>query len=161
MYNSSGDVNISVGANNNENDRDHYKETIRVSNDVTLSLNTARQHGIEKCVEKMLNFAEQLRRLKVGKTLCMISKVLQTLQGLRMLSTVTICCQVTKIVMNAGSRLSYMSQVSRIVSCCNYARPLPHTIHNAGVRRSFWVRSCLLITLIKCIKGHKSLGSLL
>jgi len=38
---------------------------IRVSNDVTLSLNTARQHGIEKCVEKMLNFAEQLRRLKV------------------------------------------------------------------------------------------------
>ena len=40
--------------------------TSRVSNDVTLSLNTARQHGIEKCVEKMLNFAEQLRRLKVG-----------------------------------------------------------------------------------------------
>ena len=40
---------------------------LRVSNDVTLSLNTARQHGIEKCVEKMLNFAEQLRRLKVGK----------------------------------------------------------------------------------------------
>ena len=39
---------------------------LRVSNDVTLSLNTARQHGIEKCVEKMLNFAEQLRRLKVG-----------------------------------------------------------------------------------------------
>jgi len=38
---------------------------IRVSNDVTLSLNTARQHGIEKCVEKMLNFADQLRRLKV------------------------------------------------------------------------------------------------
>ena len=34
---------------------------------MTLSLNTARQHGIEKCVEKMLNFAEQLRRLKVGK----------------------------------------------------------------------------------------------
>ena len=38
----------------------------RVSNDVTLSLNTARQHGIEKCVEKMLNFADQLRRLKVA-----------------------------------------------------------------------------------------------
>ena len=37
----------------------------RVSNDVTLSLATARQHGIEKCVEKMLNFADQLRRLKV------------------------------------------------------------------------------------------------
>lgn len=38
---------------------------IRVSNDVTLSVNTARQHGIEKCVEKMLNFSDQLRRLKV------------------------------------------------------------------------------------------------
>lgn len=38
---------------------------IRVSNDVTLSLNTARQHGIDKCVEKMLNFADQLRRLKI------------------------------------------------------------------------------------------------
>ena len=25
---------------------------------------------------------------------------------------------------------------------------------------SFFVRSCLLITLIKCLKGHKSLGSL-
>ena len=25
----------------------------------------------------------------------------------------------------------------------------------------FWVRSCLLITLIKCLKGHKSLGLLL
>ena len=28
------------------------------------------------------------------------------------------------------------------------------------VGRSFSVRSCLLITLIKCLKGHKSLGSL-
>ena len=28
------------------------------------------------------------------------------------------------------------------------------------VGRSFLVRSCLLITLIKCLKGHKSLGSL-
>ena len=27
------------------------------------------------------------------------------------------------------------------------------------VGRPFWVRSCLLITLIKCLKGHKSLGS--
>ena len=28
------------------------------------------------------------------------------------------------------------------------------------VGRSFLVRSCLLITLIKCLKGHKFLGSL-
>ena len=38
---------------------------LRVSNNVTLSINTARQHGIEKCVEKMINFSDQLRRLKV------------------------------------------------------------------------------------------------
>ena len=66
-----------TSANNNDQHDDHnahmYQKTTmipimtsRVSNDVTLSLNTARQHGIEKCVEKMLNFAEQLRRLKVG-----------------------------------------------------------------------------------------------
>jgi len=38
---------------------------IRVSNQVTLSIETARQHGIENCVEKMINFSDQLRRLKV------------------------------------------------------------------------------------------------
>ena len=38
---------------------------LRVSNNVTLSIHTARQHGIEKCVEKMINFSDQLRRLKV------------------------------------------------------------------------------------------------
>ena len=43
----------------------YHKTIFRVSNDVTLSINTARQHGIEKCVEKMLNFSDQLRRLKV------------------------------------------------------------------------------------------------
>ena len=55
----------------------------RVSNDVTLSLNTARQHGIEKCVEKMLNFADQLRRLKVA--LEMILRRLMMLMMLMML----------------------------------------------------------------------------
>ena len=55
----------------------------RVSNDVTLSLNTARQHGIEKCVEKMLNFADQLRRLKVA--LEMILSMLMMLLMLMML----------------------------------------------------------------------------
>ena len=52
---------------------------------------------------------------------------------------------------------------------------LPRTFSNGGTRqvgsqvgkwvgmqvgRYFLVRSCLLITLIKCLKGHKSLGSL-
>ena len=38
---------------------------VRVSNEKSLTLATARQHGIEKCVEKMLNFTDQLRRLQV------------------------------------------------------------------------------------------------
>ena len=38
---------------------------IRVSNEKSLTLEQAREFGIEKCVEKMLNFTEQLRRLKV------------------------------------------------------------------------------------------------
>ncbi len=38
---------------------------VRVSNEKSLTLHTARQYGIEKCVEKMLNFTDQLRRLRV------------------------------------------------------------------------------------------------
>ena len=49
---------------------------------------------------------------------------LKTSQELRMLSTVTVDCQVTKIAMNSGSQLSelqsvsHMSQVSKIVFLC-------------------------------------------
>ena len=53
-----------------------------------------------------------------------------------------------------------MSQVCRIVLGHKCACPLPHPIHNAEVGRYSWVRSCLLITLIKCLKGLNSLGSL-
>ena len=38
---------------------------IRVSNEKSLDLATAKRFGIEKCIDKMLNFTEQLRRLKV------------------------------------------------------------------------------------------------
>ena len=38
---------------------------IRVSNDKSLTLEAAREYGIEKSIEKMLNFSDQLRRLKV------------------------------------------------------------------------------------------------
>jgi nuclear receptor subfamily 5 group A protein 3 len=38
---------------------------IRVSNDRILTPESAREFGIEKWVEKMLNFSDQLRRLKV------------------------------------------------------------------------------------------------
>ena len=40
---------------------------IRVSSQVTLSLEDAVRHGIEKCVEKMICFTDQLRRLKVDQ----------------------------------------------------------------------------------------------
>ena len=44
-------------------------------------------------------------------------RLIETSQELRMLSSVTLKCQVTKIVMNSGSQLSVsqMSQVSMIV----------------------------------------------
>lgn len=38
---------------------------IRVSNEKSLTYEAARAVGIEKWIEKMLNFTEQLRRLKV------------------------------------------------------------------------------------------------
>ena len=41
--------------------------TIRVSSHVCLGLEDAAKHGIEKCVEKMLAFTQQLRRLKVDQ----------------------------------------------------------------------------------------------
>ena len=55
-----------------------------------------------------------------------------------MLSTVTLNCQVTKVVMNSGSQLSelqtvsQMSQVCRIVLRRNCEHTLPHTIQNVA-----------------------------
>ena len=40
---------------------------IKVSSQVTLTLEDAVRHGIEKCVEKMICFTDQLRRLKVDQ----------------------------------------------------------------------------------------------
>ena len=40
---------------------------IRVSSQVTLTLEDAVRHGIEKCLEKMICFTDQLRRLKVDQ----------------------------------------------------------------------------------------------
>ena len=64
--------------------------------------------------------------------------ITQTSQDLRILSTVTLNCQVTKVVMNSGSQLSelqtvsQMSQVCRIVLRRNCERTLPHTIQNVA-----------------------------
>lgn len=40
---------------------------IRVSQDVSLSLDTAKERQLEKWVEKMLHFSEQLRRLRIDR----------------------------------------------------------------------------------------------
>ena len=38
---------------------------VRVSRDKSIDLATAKTHGIDNCIEKMLHFTDQLRRLKV------------------------------------------------------------------------------------------------
>jgi len=68
---------------------------------------------------------------------------------LRMLSTVPLNRQVTMI-----------PQI-QVLNCKNCNQCLKcHKSPKLSLQLSFWVRSCLLITLIKCLKGHKSLGSL-
>ena len=39
----------------------------RVSQDVSLSLDTAKERQLEKWVEKMLHFSDQLRRLRIDR----------------------------------------------------------------------------------------------
>ena len=73
----------------------------------------------------------------------------KTSQELRMLSSVTLKCQATKIVMNSGFQLSklllvsQMSQVSWVVF--------------VTVSVIVFV---FVIVFVKCLKGHKSPGSL-
>ena len=105
-----------------------------------------------------------------------------------MLSSVKINCQVTKIVINTCSQLSEHPKCQIITAVLinisvlfvNQAvSPKVKLRHNKTfallyvlkmlifsekdtlkLGRSFLVRSCLPITLIKCLKGRKSLGSL-
>ena len=53
-----------------------------------------------KCCQFLPNLLTRLTRLPEG-----LQRVLKTSQELRMLSSVTINCQITKIVMNSGSQL--------------------------------------------------------
>ena len=109
----------------------------------------------------------------------------KTSQELRMLSTVTLNCQVTKIVTNSDSQLSKLSKclkLSRIVrivknsqkrqqncqNCQNYEKgcqicqKLSKKFKLSIILKivKIFVRSCFLITVIKCLKGQWSLGSL-
>ena len=97
----------------------------------------------------------------------------ETSQELRMLSSVTINCQVTKIVMNSGSQLrTWIRQnCSQCLKCHKSLGLLLGGVLKMCLSLSlslslylslsiFLVLSCFLITLNKCRKGHKSLGSL-
>ena len=65
---------------------------IRVSSQVTLTLEDAVRHGIEKCLEKMICFTDQLRRLKVDqfeyvsmKLICLLTSGNSTYQDVQTL----------------------------------------------------------------------------
>ena len=75
-----------------------------------------------------------------------------------MLSSVTIKCQINK-----DCHKSRFSIVSIVISVSNVTSPYDcsfRVFSNVFVFVNFLVMSCLLITLNKCLKGHKSLGSL-
>ena len=87
-------------------------------------------------------------------------------QELQMLSSVTLNCQITMtIVMNSGSQLSEMETISRKftrhIMCLSWSIDIDVFVFVFGiflVIAFLLVRSCLLITLIICLKGHKFLG---
>ena len=84
----------------------------------------------------------------------------KTSRELRMLSSVTLNCQATKIV-NSGSQLSELQLVSQMPQVSGIVIVFVFVFVFVFVIQFLLVRSCPLITLIKCIKGHKSLGLLL
>ena len=62
---------------------------------------------------------------------------------------------------NHCDQMSQRSQVSRIALCRSSLNVFVFVFVIVFVVVFLLVRSCPLITLIKCLKGHKSLGSLL
>ena len=67
-----------------------------------FSLDSLREtmDGLRSCISKTMN------HLSLSNTIDSLSVFKQTSQELRMLSSVTLNCQVTMIVMNSGSQLS-------------------------------------------------------
>ena len=77
-----------------------------------------------------------------------------------MLSSVTPNCQVTKIVMNPGSQFSELLSVSQLSQVTGIVFVIVIVFVFAFVIVFLLAGSYLLIILIECCKGHKSLGSL-
>ena len=84
--------------------------------------------------------------------LCTTVRNSKTSQELRMLSSVTLNSKITMIVTNSGSQLSEMTAISHFNFICICSCVL-------WISLSLMAMSCLLITLIKCLKGHKSQGA--
>ena len=84
----------------------------------------------------------------------------KTSQELRMLSSVALNCQARKIVMKSGSQLSELWSVSQMWQVSGIVYVIVFVIVFVFVFVFCQIRSCPLITLIKCVKGHKSLRSL-
>ena len=84
----------------------------------------------------------------VQKKLTMPLGTGKTSQESRRLASVTLNSWVTMIVMNSGSQLSEMTTIPHFKFIC-ICSCVP------WVSLSLLVMSCLPITLIKCLKGHK------
>ena len=84
---------------------------------------------------------------------------MKTSQELQLLSSVTLDCQVTKILMNSGSQLTEMKSVCQMsqVTRCSLKVLFKCICHCLCICLPFLNRSCVLITPIKRLKGHKSL----
>ena len=85
---------------------------------------------------------------------------IQTSQELRMLFSVTLNCQVTKIVMNSGSQCQTCNQCLRCHKSLGSLFEGALLIYLSQSLSFFWSGHVPFITLIKCLRGHNSLGSL-
>ena len=97
-----------------------------------------------KCFQKICqNLSKFSKNFKKLSKLSKLSKIVQTIKNCQKLSKLSKIVKIVKIVENCWN-CQKMSKIVKIVK--KIVKML--------------VRSCFLITLIKCLKGHKSLGSL-
>lgn len=99
---------------------------VRVSNQKMLSLEAARQLGIEKWIEKMLHFTDQLRRLKVDGYEYVSMKVIVLLTSGKLLC-VLFELKLTRVLqMHRASKSRAMSATRKKKLCkpCSNIQPL-------------------------------------
>ena len=94
-------------------------------------------------LSKIVNIVENYQNCQNSQKMSKLSKIVQTIKNCQKLSKLSKIVKVVKIVENCW-------KLSKNVKTCQ------------NFQKNFKMldRSCFLITLIKCLKGHKSLGSL-